>query len=249
MSTEEPVLATLTLFQLFSSSYVMTGRPLGEGSFGKVVVAIKQSTQRQVACKIINLSKVWATLSESEQRRQQGATTAQELPVKCRKIFREFDILKDLSHVRLSHLLIGIMQLSDHLQPNVIAIEKVLWSSHTVYVGYRSLSTSINRLRYIFQDLVSGGDLFSYLDYKGGLLDEFESALVIRQLLIGIDYLHSKGIVHRDLKPENILMTSLDNSTRVIISDFGHARYEPITPSGCRLRMSSAVGTAGYVAP
>lgn len=41
-----------------------------------------------------------------------------------------------------------------------------------------------------------------------------------RQILEGVQYLHTRGVAHRDLKPENLLLDSEDN---VKISDFGMA--------------------------
>ncbi len=49
--------------------------------------------------------------------------------------------------------------------------------------------------------------------------------LIIKNLLIGINYLHSIEIAHRDLKPENILLKDLRDPTQLIISDFGMAEY------------------------
>lgn len=107
----------------------------------------------------------------------------------------------------------------------------------------------------MFQELVTGGDLFSYIEYKQGKIPSIESAVIIRQILKGVEYLHDQDIVHRDLKPDNILITSLDSGARVVITDFGNARFLPnantqhdFTNNKLR-RMFSIVGTLEYTAP
>jgi len=46
-------------------------------------------------------------------------------------------------------------------------------------------------------------------------------------ILIGLQYLHSKGIIHRDIKPENILIDKLpDGNIRLLIGDFGIAKSD-----------------------
>ena len=85
-----------------------------------------------------------------------------------------------------------------------------------------------------------------------------EAAVIVRQILKGVLYLHDQNIVHRDLKPDNILMTSLDDGARIVITDFGNARFLPeeenIAPDAnarglFRRRMFSLCGTLEYTAP
>lgn len=65
-----------------------------------------------------------------------------------------------------------------------------------------------------------------------------------RQLISGVEYLHSRGVAHRDLKPENLL---LDNNDNLKISDFGLATIYRIQ-SKERL-LEKKCGTLPYVAP
>jgi protein-serine/threonine kinase len=95
------------------------------------------------------------------------------------------------------------------------------------------------------QEIITAGDLHSYLDSKNGKLLEVEAAVIIRQLLIAVHFLHERNIVHRDIKPDNILMTSLSAGCRVVLSDFGAARRIQCR----RQRMSSSIGTYEYAAP
>lgn len=45
------------------------------------------------------------------------------------------------------------------------------------------------------------------------------SASIIRQVLLGLNYLHQREIIHRDIKPANILLSL----GRCMIADFGLA--------------------------
>jgi len=58
---------------------------------------------------------------------------------------------------------------------------------------------------------------------------EKDAVKIIRQILLGLNYMHKKNIIHRDIKPENILLESKDiNNVVVKITDFGFAKcYDP----------------------
>lgn len=97
----------------------------------------------------------------------------------------------------------------------------------------------------MFQELITAGDLFSYIESKEGEVSEVDAAVIIRQITVALCFLHERNIVHRDLKPENILMTSLSEGCRIVLTDFGTSRR--IVTS--RYRMSTLVGTVQYAAP
>ena len=69
----------------------------------------------------------------------------------------------------------------------------------------------------------------------------------MKQILQGVNYLHSQYIVHRDLKPENIMLISKPNSVKkysLKIIDFG-------TPIQIRpgQKINKCIGTSYYIAP
>ncbi|KAI9710820.1 MAG: hypothetical protein M1812_007369 [Candelaria pacifica] len=126
---------------------------------------------------------------------------------------------------------VDILKVLNH--PNIMSLEKVFYSDNTMY---------------IFTELMTAGDLFSYLEYKGGSLTYCESGVIVRQILKALEYLHAMEVVHRDIKPDNVFLTSLENGARVVLGDFGWARSIPGRGKH-RKRMTTFCGTKEYIAP
>lgn len=66
-------------------------------------------------------------------------------------------------------------------------------------------------------ELCAAGDLARYMT-RGKILDEYTAKFIIAQIILAIEYLHSKSILYRDLKPENIL---IDSDGYIKLTDFG----------------------------
>jgi len=55
------------------------------------------------------------------------------------------------------------------------------------------------------EELCAGGDLLTYVR-KRRRLKESAAKFILKQILDGLYYCHSKGILHRDIKLDNILL-------------------------------------------
>uniref|UniRef100_A0A7S2GZH2 Calmodulin n=1 Tax=Helicotheca tamesis TaxID=374047 RepID=A0A7S2GZH2_9STRA len=108
---------------------------------------------------------------------------------------------------------VRILSEMDH--PHIVRLEEVYESENEIF---------------LVQELCEGGDLFDWLDehikkQQDPLVWEEICADLMRQLVSGLRYLHSKGIVHRDMKLENILFDTEGANSELKIIDFGLSKH------------------------
>ncbi|CAD7938606.1 unnamed protein product [Amoebophrya sp. A120] len=99
---------------------------------------------------------------------------------------------------------------------------------------------------YLVMELCQGGELFDRI-IDSEKFNEKECAILMRQILSIVHYMHEAGIMHRDIKPENFLLKEdrapiADSTVKII--DFGlSTRFKPGEFK------STKAGTPYYVSP
>ena len=101
---------------------------------------------------------------------------------------------------------------------------------------------------YIISEYCPGGELFEKINE---IFSETQIAVMFRQILSGLAYLHSNNIIHRDLKLENILIKEIEKSKEtnedlfvLKIIDFGTAKIFDKNK-----KVKAIVGSSYYIAP
>ena len=103
-----------------------------------------------------------------------------------------------------------------------ISIYRRLRHEHIVSY-YGAAKSDIEGVMYIFLEYISGGCIASMLHRFGRFNVELVQ-LYIRQILLGLEYLHREKIIHRDIKGANILIAK-DGTAK--LADFGASKAFP----------------------
>lgn len=99
---------------------------------------------------------------------------------------------------------------------------------------------------HLVTELCQNGDLLEKIT-NSKRLPEAECKIIMKKILLAVNYLHINGVVHRDLKPENFLF----QGSEIKLIDFGYAEkfVKTFGPDNSENFMNSLVGTVQYLAP
>jgi mitogen-activated protein kinase kinase kinase len=156
--------------------------------------------------------------------------TGQLMAVKQVSIARDVDVQGRVAeHVRNLEAEVHVLKQLHH--PNIVR-----------YLGTERCMADMSLN--IFLEFVPGGSIASLLA-KFGSFTESVIRVYTKQILLGLEFLHTHQIMHRDIKGANILV---DNSGVVKLADFGASKkIEDLVTvdSGCK----SIKGTPYWMAP
>lgn len=198
--------------------------PLGVGSCGAVYSAEHQSTQREVAIKV--MSPALSVCKESTPEEVAEATE------------QEIGAINQLLKSGGSHSnvvnVIGCFQGVHDEGPSEIFVND---------------SKADDTVSYFVMEKLTGDSLQDRILAEGGL-GEDRARKITRAVCEGLAFLHEQGIAHRDVCPRNVLYAKKKAAdTDVKIIDFSHAGIFPEGVDADEPCFEKHLGTAGFVAP
>uniref|UniRef100_F6R1X1 calcium/calmodulin-dependent protein kinase n=1 Tax=Callithrix jacchus TaxID=9483 RepID=F6R1X1_CALJA len=224
---------------------------IGKGAYGVVRLAYNESEDRHYAMKVLSKKKLLKQYGFPRRPPPRGSQAARGGPAKqllpLERVYQEIAILKKLDHVNVVKL---IEVLDDPAEDNLyLALQNQAQNTqldapdipkpHSLCPSEQQDRRCIWALHSVF-DLLRKGPVMEVPCNKP--FSEEQSRLYLRDVILGLEYLHCQKIVHRDIKPSNLL---LGDDGHVKIADFGVSnQFE-----GNDAQLSSTAGTPAFMAP
>lgn len=173
------------------------GSKLGAGSYGNVFLGLNSKNGTLMAVKQVPFVQ---DLSEQETA-QSNEGNSDENATDEEKQKKNNDKKR-----------IGV-KMVEALEKEIELLQNLKHDNIVEYLGYSNEEGFLN----IFLEYVPGGSISQMLSSYGPLEESLIRSFV-KQILVGISYLHRKNVIHRDIKGANIL---IDTQGVVKITDFG----------------------------
>ncbi|GLB40716.1 putative protein tyrosine kinase [Lyophyllum shimeji] len=103
-----------------------------------------------------------------------------------------------------------------------IAIMKKCRHPHVVRL-YEIIDDRTRDKIYMVMEYLAGGEVKWKNEHDQPILSVDQTRRIIRDAVLGLEYLHHQGIIHRDIKPANLLWT--EDRRQVKIADFGVSHF------------------------
>jgi len=129
----------------------------------------------------------------------------------------------DSSNLAKVYREVEVMKLLNH--PNIVKLYQVMETKSMLY---------------LVSEYAPQGEIFEYIA-RHGRMSEALARRKFWQMVLAVEYCHSRRVVHRDLKAENLL---LDSNMNIKIADFGFSNFW--SPSS---NLNTWCGSPPYAAP